>query len=164
MSREREVRIFINSERYEIDEQLFPNTDADMSMCDTDGDSSEPERLQIRTEGTFAVTPDGRHEIAYAETELTGMEGSETVVSYSEKEPNTVAMIRTGNVSTTLLFENGKRHHCVYTTPYMQFEVCVRTLEVKNELAAGGELYIDYVIEIRGARAERTKFYMSVMD
>lgn len=164
MSREKKVRIFINSERYETDEQLFSEDGGDMCECESDGDCNEPERLQIRTEGSFAATADGRHEIAYDETELTGMEGAKTIMSYGARERDTVTMIRTGSVSTTLVFEKGKRHHCVYTTPYMQFEVCVRTLEVKNGLADGGELYIDYIVEIRGARAERTKFHMSVME
>lgn len=164
MSGERDVRIFINSERYEVDEQLFAENNADICVCNAEDGNAEPEHLQIRTGGTLTVTPDGRTEIAYDETELTGMSGSRTIVSYGVQNSGTVTMIRSGSVSTTLVFEKGKRHHCVYTTPYMQFEVCVRTIDVKNELAVGGELYIDYVVEIRGARAERTKFYMSVMD
>ena len=46
----------------------------------------------------------------------------------------------------------------------MPFEVCVRTLDVKNELAQKGTLFIDYIVEIRGARAERTRFSMTVME
>lgn len=165
MSAKRDIRIFINSVRYEVEASLFSeDTAQDMLFASTEGDASEPESMQIKTVGTFTVTDSDRAEIAYDETELTGMEGSSTVVSYDMREPNTVTMLRTGAVSTTLVFEKGKRHHCVYSTPYMPFEVCVRTLDVKNELADGGTLSIDYIVEIRGARAERTKFSMRIMD
>ena len=73
-------------------------------------------------------------------------------------------MIRSGSVSTSLVFEQGKRHRCVYKTPYMPFEVCVHTLKVDNKLAAEKSLYIDYIIEIRGAKAERTKLQMTYFE
>ena len=46
----------------------------------------------------------------------------------------------------------------------MTFEVCVHTLDVKNELTEKGNISIDYIVEIRGARAERNKFSMKIMD
>ena len=46
----------------------------------------------------------------------------------------------------------------------MTFEVCVHTLDIKNEIADKGTVSIDYIVEIRGARAERTKFSMRIMD
>ena len=164
MIAEREIRILINSERYEIEESLFSEEldgDALYSHNQTD---AEPENMQIKTRGLYRITDDERVEISYAETELTGMEGSDTVISYGINKGEIVSMIRTGAVSTTLVFEKGKRHHCVYKTPFMPFEVCIRTIDVKNELSAGGELIIDYIVEIRGARAERTKFSMKIMD
>ena len=123
----------------------------------------EPEKMQIKTEGKFSI--DGtRAQLCYDESDLTGMEGSQTCVSFDMREPQIVTMIRTGAVSTTLVFERGKRHHCMYNTPYMPFEVCVHTLQVRNGIADGGLLELDYIVEIRGARAERTKFSMRIMD
>ena len=75
-----------------------------------------------------------------------------------------VSMIREGVVSTALVFEGGKRHHCVYNTPYMPFEVCVNTLSVENKLEKDGTLFLDYLVEIRGAKAERTKFEMKIIE
>ena len=72
-------------------------------------------------------------------------------------------MIREGVVSTALVFETGKRHHCVYQTPFMPFEVCVYTKKVENHIVDGGYLELDYMIEIRGARAERTQFRMELL-
>lgn len=164
MSEKKDIRIFIDSERYEIEMSLFAGDDTDELTPMTGSVDGEPEKMQIRTLGSFDVYDDGRVEISYDETELTGLEGSRTCVSYSRESAETVTMMRTGAVSTTLVFEKGKRHHCVYSTPYMPFEVCVRTLDVKNGLAKDGTLFIDYIVEIRGARAERTKFSMTVME
>lgn len=165
MSAKRDIKIFIKSERYEVDASLFSEElSQDILYAVAERESAEPEKMQIKTEGTFTVTDDGKVQISYDESELTGMEGSSTVVSFDMREPDTVTMIRTGAVSTTLVFEKGKRHHCVYSTPYMPFEVCVRTLDVANGLGDGGKLSIDYIVEIRGARAERTKFSMRIMD
>ena len=122
----------------------------------------EPEEVEIRTIGT-RETKDGRIELSYKESEATGMEGSTTAVSFQTSEPGVVSMLRRGTVSTALVFEEGKRHHCLYQTPYMPFELCVHTLKVDNRLSEEGRLELDYIIEIRGARAERTKFTMEVL-
>jgi uncharacterized beta-barrel protein YwiB (DUF1934 family) len=163
MSAARDIRIFIESERYEVEASIFSqDTENDEWVIAPDADP-EPEKMQIKTVGTFTV--DGtRAQICYDESDLTGMEGSQTCVSFDMREPQIVSMIRTGAVSTTLVFEGGKRHHCIYNTPYMPFEVCVHTLKVNNGIADGGLLELDYLVEIRGARAERTKFSMRIMD
>jgi hypothetical protein len=45
----------------------------------------------------------------------------------------------------------------------MPFEICVRTLKVENDILNNGTLKLDYIIEIRGNKAERTKFEMTLM-
>ena len=119
------------------------------------------ETLEMITEGLVRVRG-GRVEVVYDEGELSGMEGSTTVVSYAKDEPRTVSMIRSGAVSTALVFEPQRRHLCVYNTPFSSFEVCVHTLEVKNDLPSGGALYLDYLIEIHGAKTERCKMTVTV--
>ena len=122
----------------------------------------EPEEIEINTLGI--MNDDGeRVEISYEETQATGMDGSSTAISYLSGEPGVVSMIREGAVSTALVFEAGKRHHCVYQTPFMPFEVCVYTKKVENRLVNEGYLELDYMIEIRGARAERTQFRMELL-
>ena len=105
----------------------------------------------------------GRVKISYEETEATGMDGSTTSVTYMTDQPQVVSMIREGAVSTALVFEAGQRHHCLYRTPIMPFDVCVHTLKVENRLSDARTLMLDYIVEIRGARAERTKFYMELL-
>lgn len=165
-----DVKMKIRSQRYDVEGALFSKLlaeyeeendadlgDFDLSACD-DG-----ETIELSTEGTLKID-DLRAIITYEESELTGMEGSTTSVSFEHSAPGLISMTRGGSVSTALVFEKGKRHHCVYNTPIMPFEICVRTLKVENNLLFCGRIKLDYIIEIRGAQAERTKFELEIVD
>ncbi len=158
MIAKKDIKIYINSVRYELGISLFDEENEQEYDCES---TEEPDRTQIKTYGTFEV--DGNiAKIYYDETELTGLEGSQTVVSFDMRNPELVSMIRTGAVSTTLVFEKGRRNHCSYKTQYMSFEVCVHTLNVKNTVDTNGCIELDYIVEIRGARAERNRFSMRI--
>ena len=127
-------------------------------------ENEEPEGpIEMFSEGELYIT-DERVIIAYDESELTGMEGSHTQVRFERNQEELVTMMRSGNVSTILVFEKGKRHICTYQTPYMPFEICVFTKDVKNTLLENGIVELDYIVEIRGAQAERTQFKIEVFD
>lgn len=117
--------------------------------------------IEMTTEGVLRLE-DGRVEIAYEESELTGMEGANTSVSFTADAPQLVTMMRGGTVTTALVFEPRRRHICAYHTPFMPFEICVYAREVDNRLLQDGILELDYIIELRGAQAERTKFTMEI--
>ncbi len=161
------IKMKITSTRYEVEESYFSKLIAEFGDEDTEIDipdtviKPEGERIEISTEGIMCLK-DGMVELKYEETELTGMEGSTTSVSFSENEPGLISMFREGSVSTALVFEEGKRHHCIYETPLMPFEICVRTFTVDNRILSDGILKLDYIIEIRGAKAERNKFELRV--
>ena len=163
------IRIKIKSTRFEMPEFLFSQICSE--LAESAGEikipeelaAGEPEVLEINTDG-FISREDGRVELSYDETELTGMEGAKTSISFSENEPALITMLRTGSVSTALVFESGKRHHCVYKTPYMPFEVCVHTVKVENNIKEKHSLFIDYIIEIRGAKAERTRLELTYFE
>ncbi len=162
----KEIKIYINSVRYEVNASLFSDEDSmpedfeDILKMITDG-APEPEKIQIKTLGAYEL--DGNNvKIYYDETELTGMEGSRTTICFDRATSEIITMMRTGQVSTALVFEKGKRHHCVYNTPYMPFEVCVWTIDVKNQIEEKGLFELDYIVEIRGARAERNRFSMRI--
>ena len=166
---EKKIKMKIRSLRYEVEESIFSKI-ADESLGELfdelfDESKIEPgeEAIELSTEG-FMRIEDGRVLLGYDETELTGMEGSSTSIFFDEKEQGLVSMHRDGAVSTALVFERGKRHHCVYNTPIMPFEICVKTIKVENKILTEGTLVLDYIIEIRGAKAERTKFEISVFE
>jgi len=123
---------------------------------------SENESMEMTSEGVLRIT-DGRIEIEYFETELTGMEGACTCVSFEEENPGLVTMLRTGAVETALVFEEGQRHICTYNTEVMAFELCVNTYHVTNTVTRdGGEIELDYSVEFRGASTEHTHVTIGV--
>jgi len=120
-----------------------------------------PEPTEMLMEGKLLVSS-FRVELVYAESELTGMQGSVTAIGFDRANPDLVSMVRTGPVRTAMTFEEGKRHICLYNTPFSEFEVCVRTLKVKNRLLEENTLELDYLIEIHGAQAEHCKMTVTV--
>ncbi len=165
------VSVSIVSERSAVKADLFDavyekqitelTEDVSIMVPEQLPDEQEGETLEMITQGLVRVRG-GRVEIVYDEGELSGMEGSRTVISYAKGEPKTVSMIRTGAVSTALVFERGVRHLCTYETPYMPFQIGVFALTVDNRLESEGVIVLDYLIEIRGAQAERCKMTLKV--
>ena len=163
---ETDVRIRIKSILHEVEASLFSRDEEEDTLVPTTEEAPEPEILEINSLGRLSVEDgeNGRTEIRYDETEVTGMSGATTSISFVNGQPGVVSMYREGSVSTTLVFEEGKRHHCIYNTPFMPFEVCVHTLRVSNRLTEDGSLDLDYIVEIRGAQAERTKFHLQLLQ
>lgn len=158
------IKLKIRSVLYEVEASLFSKENEDTELDNPLPFDLEvtPEEMLINTEGE--LKREGDHfEISYKESEATGMAGATTAISFSKADTGIVSMIRSGSVSTALVFEERKRHHCVYNTPYMPFEICVHTLKVENRLMDIGTLELDYVIEIRGAQAERTKLSVQIL-
>ena len=160
------IRMKIKSTRYEMQELLFSKLSAELAgeleiALPDEADAGDD--MVINTDGIL-TEEDGRIEFSYEESEITGMEGSTTAISFSKDNPSLVSMVREGSVSTALVFEQGKRHRCAYNTPYMPFELCVHTLKVDNRLMSDKVAFIDYIIEIRGAKAERTKLEITYFE
>ena len=164
----KKIKMKIKSLRYEVEESLFAKVvndiiDSGENYENDDLAYDEEQEISLNTEGFMNLDGD-RVEIVYEESEITGMEGSRTSVVFDKSNSGLVSMLRDGSVSTALVFEKGKRHHCVYNTPIMPFEICVRTLRVENNVLDEGRLKLDYIIEIRGAKAERTKFELEIKE
>ena len=72
-------------------------------------------------------------------------------------------MTRDSSVRTALVFEEGQRHLCVYQTPFMPFEVAVKTRQVENRIEENGTLHLLYTVELKGANAEQTDFSLMLL-
>jgi uncharacterized beta-barrel protein YwiB (DUF1934 family) len=170
----KKVRIFLRSERFGVGAQLFEDMMAGMTEADAfaegmldaieDNEGDEPQSMEMFSDARLRLTDD-MFSLSYEETALTGMEGTSSQLSFIRSQPHLLTMIRSGSVSTALVFEPGKRHFCTYKTPYMPFEVCVHTIKVDNRLLdAEGTLDLDYVVEIRGAQAERCRLHLEIKE
>lgn len=135
-------------------------------------DTEAIEKMELVTEGIMTVTldtgfteePSRTVTIFYDETELTGMEGARTTISYRTQDPGLVTMVRSGSVSTAMTFKAHHRAICTYETPYMPFFIGVHALVVDNRLDTEGLLRLDYIMEFRGAKAERCDMTVRIFE
>lgn len=98
----------------------------------------------------------GRTVIAYNES-LDGETEQRCEISFDPSAPELVTVCKSGMTDTLMTLEVGKRHSCLYRTPFMDFEMRVRAMRVDNTVGEkGGRLKLDYALEIRGAAAHRT--------
>ena len=74
-----------------------------------------------------------------------------------------VSLMRTGEVCSQMVFEQGRRHLSVYSTPYGTLEIAVATQRLENHLTLqGGTLEIDYSLEMDHALVGFVAFRLSV--
>ena len=132
-------------------------------LCITETFSNMDESGVIETSLVGNIDLDiieGKYTLSYEETEASGMEGVKTELSFYEKSPKEICLARSGEMSSTMYFNEGKRDICVYNTGIMPFEICVFTRLIDNRLIDDGYLEIIYIVEIKGACAQKTVLRM----
>ena len=126
-----------------------------------DYSGTDPDTMELVTEGKLAVQDDALC-LSYEESELTGMEGTTTVF---QVEPEKVTLLRLGSVQSEMVFEEGRRHMSLYSTPYGNMEIGVRARRLNSTLElTGGRLEIDYDIEINHMLAGQSLFRIDVRE
>ena len=86
-------------------------------------------------------------------------------LSYQEIERDRVTLLRVGEVNSQMVFEEGRRHLSMYDTPYGALSVGINTRKMRAELdARGGNIEIDYAIEIDHALAGQNLFRIHVRE
>lgn len=122
-------------------------------------DAADKDSIELVTRGSLD-REGGMLTLQYEESELTGLEGTLTTI---QVEPERVTMLRTGQVNTQMVFQEGRRHLAMYNTPYGAMTVGVNTRHLYAELGEdGGEIEIDYNIEIDHTVTGRNIFRINV--
>ena len=122
-------------------------------------EGQDPDVTDLVTAGTLLREQEG-YTIAYQETELTGLEGTTTKLRI---EGPRVTLLRQGSVNSQMIFEVGRKHLSMYETPYGALAVGIETRRLKNTVdEAGGDLEIDYAIEIDNLLAGKSLFQLNV--
>ena len=122
------------------------------ALDDTDG-------VELVTEGEYEYTP-GRSEFRYTESELTGLEGTDTDFVI---EDGVVTMTRVGELTATIVFDRSHKHYFVYNTPFGNITMGVETFSLSSELDEhGGNVEIIYVITIDNQTVSRNHFVMNI--
>ena len=121
---------------------------------------SGPDEMELVTSGTLKRENGGGFTISYQESELTGLEGTTTRLHI---DGGRVTLLREGNINSQMVFEEGRRHLSMYETPYGALSIGVNTRRMRSTVdEAGGDLEIDYAIEIDNLLAGQNLFRMNV--
>lgn len=127
------------------------------SIQTADGENSE---IELVTEGILRPI-NGGFEIEYDESETTGYENSTTVITCLGN--SFASLTRSGSVSSELVLEIGKKHHCYYETPFGSMMVGIFTKAIENSLTEnGGELLLRYTIDVNSAYVSDNEVILSV--
>lgn len=120
----------------------------------------EPEHIDLMTEAKL-YERNGKYYITYDETELTGLEGTRTMV---KMDGATVSMIRTGTYPSELLFAEDQRHVGLYQTEFGALTISTHTRRLDNTIGEnGGVLEIEYTIEVDNSMVGHHRFRMTVV-
>ena len=119
--------------------------------------------IELVTEGTLKKDSAG-YELTYQESELTGLEGTQTTIRV-EEDGELATMMRTGQVNAQMVFQVGRRHLAMYNTPYGSMAIGVNTFHLMADIDDhGGEMEIDYTIEIDHNMVGRNIFRIKVKE
>lgn len=145
---------------------LLSETEEDQVLDQVLGPPPEEEDgdvLELTTEAVWS--DDGKGiVIGYEESELSGMEGTTTVIAFSKAEPTLVTVSREGTYTSTLILEQGKSHTGQYHTPVMPLEVTTRTHRLLNRLLEDGTLEADYTVRIGTITTSRSRLHIQVRE
>ncbi len=120
-----------------------------------------PDVIELVTAGRMARDGES-YTLSYQESELTGLEGTLTTILVDGDQ---VTLMRMGEFNSQLVFQEGRRHLSVYNTPYGAMAVGVHTQHLLAELSdRGGDIEVDYSIEVDHALAGRNIFHISVKE
>ena len=117
--------------------------------------------MELVTAGRLMKDKAG-YTLSYQESEITGLEGTLTTI---QVEGEQVTLMRMGEFNSQMVFQEGRRHLSMYNTPYGAMSVGVNTRHLLADLSdKGGDIEIDYAIEIDHAIAGRSVFQIKVRE
>lgn len=109
-------------------------------------EDNPPETVELTTEGRI-WEEGGKLCFSYQETELTGLNGTQTVFTL---EPDCIVLERKGTVTSRMEFRVGEQHKSLYDSAGLgSLMITVGTTEIENHMElSGGSLRVVYSIEI----------------
>ena len=125
-------------------------------------EDAEDETIELVTEGRLEEDGSDGFTLSYQESELTGLEGTLTTFQI---EKDRITLMRMGEVNSQMVFEEGRRHLSMYDTPYGALSIGISTRRMRSDLRRdGGDIEIDYAIEIDHAVAGQNLFQINVRE
>ena len=122
-------------------------------------DGHEPEVIELVTDGTMEFR-NGGWDIAYEETELTGLEGVTTVFRV---EPGKVTLSRTGRLNSQMVFQQGVAHESLYQMEFGALMLTVLATSVYYDIVPdGGVIDLVYNISIENTEAGVIDYHLDI--
>lgn len=123
------------------------------------GSTDEADSVDFVTDGLY-MYDDGVGCLSYMESEVTGLEGTRTSVMVM---PDKVVVDRDGMITSRMIFQEGSKNSFQYNTPYGMATFSMNTRHIfKDFNADGGQLKIDYVVDVEHAVVSRNLFKLTV--
>ena len=124
-------------------------------------EDTDPDTIELVTAGRMQRVGES-YTLSYQESELTGLEGTLTTI---QVEGEQVTLMRVGEFNAQMVFQEGRRHLSMYNTPYGAMAVGVNTRRLLADLNDhGGDIEIDYAVEVDHAIAGRNIFQIKVKE
>ena len=124
-------------------------------------EDADPDTIELVTAGRLQKEGES-YTLSYQESEVTGLEGTLTTI---QVEGEQVTLMRMGEFNAQMVFQEGRRHLSMYNTPYGAMAIGVNTRHLLADLNdQGGDIEIDYAIEIDHANAGRNVFQVKVKE
>lgn len=122
-------------------------------------EGQEPDVIELVTEGTLEHEKQV-WEIAYEESDLTGMEGVTTVFRVG---PRGVILKRTGRLQSQMIFREGVRHESLYQMEFGTLMIAVQAKSIRHDLTeTGGTVDLTYSIEIEQSAGGMVEYHLEV--
>lgn len=119
----------------------------------------DADTIELVTDGIYCRSETG-YQIFYVESAVTGLEGTSTTVDIS---PEGIIVERKGMLNSKMCFAEGKKNRFLYDTRYGAATMELETRKVRARFDDyGGELSIDYVVNMEHTVASRNTLNMSV--
>ena len=119
----------------------------------------EPDVIRLDTEGTMEFR-DGGWDITYEESELTGLAG---VTTTFRVEPEKVTLIRTGRLTSTMVFQEGVSHDSFYRMEFGALMISVKATRVFFDIVEdGGSIDLVYNIIIENTEAGVIDYHLDI--
>ena len=121
----------------------------------------EEDTIDFTTDGLYSF--DGETAcLTYLESEVTGMEGTRTSVMVM---PDKVVVDRDGGIMSRMIFREGEKNSFLYDTPVGSATLNMNTRGIQHRFDEhGGDMEIDYVLDMEHAFVSRNLFRMTVTE
>ena len=119
----------------------------------------EPEVIRLDTEGTMAYR-NGGWDITYEESALTGLEG---VTTTFRVEPDKITLLRTGRLTSTMVFQEGVPHDSLYRMDFGALMISVNATRLFFDIVEdGGTIDLVYNIIIENTEAGVIDYHLDI--